>query len=129
MKRYSLSYRKRKRKTLSKTYSKKQKIEKTQKGGGYEEEVYFVKFPQGTTFNRNDDNFLNNLNDFVKDYNETYDRFSYTRDMRLYVILCELSRYMMSIEEQDKLLFKCQYYLRSPEEWTALQETFANVVE
>ena len=67
--------------------------------------------------------------DFVKDYNETYDRFSYTRDMRLYVILGELARYMMSIEEQDKLLFKCQYYLRSPEEWTALQETFADVVE
>ena len=47
MKRKSLSYRKRKRKTLSKTYSKKRKIE--QEGGGYDEEVYFIKFPQGTT--------------------------------------------------------------------------------
>jgi hypothetical protein len=35
----------------------------------------------------------------------------------------------MSIDEQDKLLFKCQYYLRSPDEWAILQETFANVVE
>lgn len=67
--------------------------------------------------------------DFVKDYNETYDRFSYSRDIRLYVVLCELAMYMMSIEDQDKLLFKCQYYLRSPEEWAVLQETFADVVE
>ena len=44
MKRYSLSYKKRKRKSLSKTYSKKQKIEQ-EGGGSYSEEAYFIRFP------------------------------------------------------------------------------------
>lgn len=70
-----------------------------------------------------------NFSDFVRDYNETYDRFTYSNDIRVFSISCELGQYNLSIDDLNILLFKCQYYLRSPEEWNVLQETFADVVE
>ena len=67
--------------------------------------------------------------EFVKDYNETYDRFTYSHDIRVFMISCELGKYNLSVDDFNKLLFTCKYYLNSPEEWDALQETFAGVVE
>jgi len=69
--------------------------------------------------------------DFVRDYTKTCDRFITNNDddIKVYLMSCELCCFKLSIDEFNNLLFKCQYYLRSPEEWDTLHETFANVSE
>lgn len=67
--------------------------------------------------------------EFVKDYDETYDRFTYSRDIRVFTISCELAKYQLNLDDLNKLLFTCKFYLNSPEEWNVLQNTFADVLE
>ena len=72
---------------------------------------------------------LQNLNqsDFVRDYSE--ERFTYESDVRVFGISCELGKYNFCTDALNTFLFKCQYYLRFPEEWNLLQAKFASIVE
>lgn len=73
---------------------------------------------------------LQNLNqsDFVRDYSET-ELFTYENDVRVFGISCALGKYNFCMDELNTFLFKCQYYLKFPEEWSILQAKFANIVE